>query len=92
MPLELSYFKGFYSFLDFSSMCAAIAHGLWLININDLQIKFEDGCYQLFFLEEFLLLELNHFKGKCNLHALDFTLLGTFFPQMYTAIALKLCT
>jgi hypothetical protein len=47
----------------FSAMCAAIALTLctWLY-IYDLQIKFEDGCYQPIF-GKVMPLEVSHFKG-----------------------------
>jgi hypothetical protein len=82
MPLALSHFKRFYSFPDFFfAIWTGIALKLctWLY-IYDLQIKFEDGCYQPNF-GRVMPLELSHLKGFYSFPAPGSAVLACFLAK-----------
>jgi hypothetical protein len=77
-------------------MCAAIALKIytWLY-INDLLIKFEDGCDQPFFFGRVMPREqvnLTILRDFTVYMLLDFTVFRTFIHYVYSYIAFKLCT
>jgi hypothetical protein len=86
-PLDLAILRDFTVFLTFFPQCVQLLHWNFVrLYINDLQIKFEDCCYQPILLEEFCPLNLTILRDF-TVCMLVFYSFRDFSPTICTAIA-----